>query len=269
MGFTAWLGVVSGIVDLFAFMFALWVWMRSDMRIRELHHTLEAVHDISGIIQWETVMLKGEDSDARLRQAERAIGLAAGIHTLSSKFVSTASERSGIELSALVERGIIWTTSMLWNIEQSAATKEIWLATPDLKPDVSDPIMGAVVGNNVRKGKRYTYFVPTSLDDLPDLMARLMINLGIDANNSRLSDRITAVQVEAPEYSVAFGSGNIIFFFDADPMLSRGSVFREIVLTQVSERGIFWQECTEKEADTFYHLLRQKLEETRSSHMRP
>jgi hypothetical protein len=123
MSFIGWLGVVSGIISVFAFVFAVWVWMRSDMRVKELTGTLQAIFDIIGSILWETVKLKGESADARLRQAERAIGLASSIHTLSSKYISNPTTHGGTELTALVERGIIWTLSMLWNIKRLSPSR--------------------------------------------------------------------------------------------------------------------------------------------------
>lgn len=231
------------------------------MRVKELTGTLQAIFDISGSILWETVKLKGENADARLRQAERAIGLASSIHTLSSKYVSNVKSSSGTELTALVERGIIWTLSMLWNIETSVAVKEVWLVTPDLKPDVSDPEMGEVVGGNLKKGKRYVYFVPAVLGTPSELASRLRVNQGIDSTKSRSGDRITIVQVDAPGFWMSLGSGNLIFFFNADSKSTRGISFREIVFTQISERGFFWQECAENEAEILYNFLRQKLED--------
>ena len=51
-----------------------------------------------------------------------------------------------------------------------------------------------------------------------------------------------------------------MFFFKTDSTSSRGNAFREIILTRVSERGIFWQECSDAETESMYHFLRQKLE---------
>jgi hypothetical protein len=225
--------------------------MRSDMRVKELTGTLQAIFDISGSILWETVKLKGENADVRLRQAERAIGLASSIHTLPSKYISNITTPSRTELTALVERGIIWTLSMLWNIETSVAVKEVWLVTPDLKPDISDPTMGEVVAGNLKKGKRYVYFVPATLGDLSELTLRLKANVGIDSAKSRSGDRITMIQVDAQDFWMPLGSGNLIFFFNADPKSTIGISFREIVFTQITERGFFWQECAEAEAECY------------------
>jgi hypothetical protein len=149
---------------------------------------------------------------------------------------------------------------MLWNIETSVAVKEVWLVSPDLKPDISDPTMGEVVGENLKRGKRYVYFVPPTLDDLPELILRLKVNLGVDSPRSRSGDRIRVIQVDAPDFWMSLGSGNLIFFFNADPKSSRGISFREIVFTRVTERGFFWQECTEGDAELLYRFLRGKLE---------
>lgn len=266
MTFIEWLGVVSGIITVFSFVFAVWVWMRSDMRVRELTATLQAIYEISGKIIWETVKLQGEDAEALLRQAERAIGLAASIHTLSSKYAASTPTYHATELGALIERGIVWTPGMIWNIEASAAVREVWLVTPDFKPDISDPMTGMLVGDNLRKGKRYVYFVPTTLRNLSELELRLRSNLGIGRAKGRLGERVVTVQIDEQDFRTSLGTGNIVLFFKADPRASSGTAFREVVFTQVSERGLFWQECTEAEKETLYSFLRQKLEMQNNEH---
>jgi hypothetical protein len=150
---------------------------------------------------------------------------------------------------------------MMWNVETSSTVKEVWLVTPDLKPDVSDSVTGTLVGNNIRKGKKYVYFFPENLSDSSDLIARLRSNLGIVSPRSRTADRVMTVQVETIDFPVAPGTGNVVFYFKTDSRLSRGEAFKEIVFTQVSERGIFWQECKDAEADSMYGILRRKLQQ--------
>jgi hypothetical protein len=261
LSFVGWLSVVSGVIGVLSFIFAVWVWMRSDVRVRELTGALQSIYDISGSILWETINLEAEDTDTRLRQAERAIGLASSIHTLSSKYVATTPEYRATEIGALIKRGIILTRPMIWNMETSPTTKEVWLVSRDLKPDVSEAAVGVMVGKNIRKGKRYVYFVPDDLDNLPDLALRLEANLGVSAMKSRQHKFLTLIRVGTTGFPIYLGKGNVIFLFKTDSKLSRGSVFREIVLTQVSERGIFWQECTDDEAESMYQFLRQRLEE--------
>jgi hypothetical protein len=266
LNFIGWLGVVSGLITVLSFIFAVWVWMRSDMRVRELSDSLQSIYEISGNVLWETVKLKGEDTEAWMRQAERAIGLVSSIHTLSSKYAPKTPAYHATELGTLIERGIVWTPNMLWNVEMSPAVKEVWLITPDFKPDISDPATGALVGENLRKGKKYSYFIPPGLEHVPDLIARLNSNLGIASARGRLSDRVTTIQLDAQEFWTSLGAGNIIFFFRADSRASMSVAFREIIFTKVSERGLFWQECSEGETDFLYSFLRRKLEEQASSH---
>ena len=261
LNFVGWLSVVSGVIGVLSFVFAVWVWMRSDVRVRELTGALQSIYDISGSILWETVNLEGEDTDTRLRQAERAVGLASSIHTLSSKYAAAAPDYRATEIGTLIKRGVILTRPMVWNMETSSATKEVWLVTPDLKPDVSEAAVGTMVGKNIRKGKRYVYFVPDDLDNLPDLTRRLEANLGISSMKARQPKTLTVVRVGTAGFPIYLGTGNVIFLFKTDSKLSRGDALREIVLTQVSERGIFWQECADKEAESMYQFLRQKLGE--------
>ena len=188
------------------------------------------------------------------------------IHTLSSKYASKTPAYHATELGALIERGIVWTPSMLWNVEVSPTVKEVWLITPDFKPDISDPATGALVGENLRRGKKYVYFIPPGLGNIPDLISRLKSNLGIDSARARLGGRVTTIQLDAQDFWASLGAGNVIFFFRADPGSGRSVAFREVVFTKISERGLFWQECSEGETDFLYNFLHQKLEEQASSH---
>lgn len=260
MNFIDWISIVSGILGVLSFVFALWVWMRSDMKVSELRGALQSVYEISDSILWETNYLTAEDAATRLLQAERAIGLASSIHTFASKYVPAAPGYGSTEIGALIKRGIILTNSMIWNIETSTAVREVWLVTPDLKPDVSDATTGNLVRKNIKDGKRYVYFVSTNLANLADLVLRLETNVGIRPLKSRVRNLLTVVQVDAADFPVSPATGNLIFFFKADSKSSRGDAFREIVFTQVSERGIFWQHCADDEAESIYQFLRERLE---------
>lgn len=260
MSFIDWISVVSGVLGVLSFVFALWVWMRSDIKVTELRDTLQSVYEISDSILWETNSLGAEDTETRLRQAERAIGLTSSIHTLTSKYAAVGKAYGSTEVGALIKRGIILTKSMIWNIETSPTIKEVWLVTPDLKPDISDAGAGGIVGKNIKSGKRYVYFVPENLPNLPDLAVRLEVNLGVGLLKPRHRNLLAFVQVNAADFPVSPATGNLIFFFKADSKSSRGDAFREIVFTQVSERGIFWQHCDDGEAESIYLRLREKLE---------
>jgi hypothetical protein len=262
LNFVDWISVVSGILGVASFVFALWVWMKSDMKVNELKGALQSVFEISDSILWETDALVAEDAEARLRQTERAIGLASSIHTLASKYISGDPAYGSTIIGGLIKRGVIVTQSMIWNIETSPTTREVWLVTPDMKPDISDEATGKIVGKNIKNGKRYAYFVPATLPHLSDLVSRLETNLGIRSPRSRPRNVPIVVQIDpaAFPFPVSPATGNLIFFFKADPRSSRGEAFREIIFTQVSDRGRFWQHCADDEAESIYQLLRQKLE---------
>jgi hypothetical protein len=262
LNFIDWISVVSGILGVLSFVFALWVWMRSDIKVSTLTETLQSIYEISDSILWETDALVAEDSEIRLRQAERAIGLTSSIHTLASKYVSGAPAYGSTIIGGLIKRGIIVTQSMIWSIETSLTTREVWLVTPDLKPDISDVAAGNVVGKNIRNGKRYVYFVPAALPNLSDLVSRLETNLGMETSKPRQRSHLSVIPVDAADFPfpVSSATGNLIFFFKANSRTSRGDAFREIVLTQVSERGRFWQHCTDDEAESIYQFLRGILE---------
>jgi hypothetical protein len=260
LNFIDWISIVSGILGVLSFVFALWVWMKSDMKVSELIGALQSIYEISDSILWETSNLSAEDTETRLRQAERAIGLTSSIHTLSSRYGSAASGYGSTEIGALIRRGIILTRSMIWNIETSPEIREVWLVTHDLKPDVSDVPTGNLVGKNLRSGKRYVYVVPSSIPNFADLTLRLEANLGVKPLKSRHRNFLKVVQIDKADFPLSSAAGNMIFFFKGDSRTSRGDAFREIVFTQVSERGIFWQHCADDEAESIYQFLRPRLE---------
>jgi hypothetical protein len=260
LSFIDWISVVSGVLGMLSFIFALWVWMKSDMKVSELRGALQSVYEITDSILWETNNLSAEDAETRLRQSERAIGLTSSIHILASKYVTAIPGYGSTEIGALIKRGIVLTKSMIWNIETSPTIREVWLVTPDLKPDVSDMTTGNLVSKNIKNGKRYVYFFPATLPNLADLVLRLETNLGVRPLKSRHRGLLTLIKLNAADFPVSPATGNLIFFFKTDSKSSRGDAFREIVFTQVSERGIFWQHCADEEAESIYQFLRDRLE---------
>ena len=158
--------------------------------------------------------LKSGSTEARLRHAERALGLVGGIYRTTQEQLQRSpghlhkdtSQYGPSELEMLIEKRVLYTQSMINDIEMSATIREVWLVTPDLKPDVSEKETGKLVGDNIRKGKKYIYFVPADLTHVSDLTLRLKSNLGIDAR-SRLNERITLVQINAQEFWLSLGPG--------------------------------------------------------------
>jgi hypothetical protein len=262
----AWISVTGWIVGLVSFIFALWERMKSGTTIHQLTTALRSIHKISGDVLWEMVKLKSGATESRLRHAERALGLVGGIYRITKEQLERppgyrhkdTSQYGPSELETLIEKRVLYTQSMINDIESSATTRDVWLVTPDLEPDLSEKETGKLVGDNVRKGKKYVYFVPADLTHLSDLKLRLKSNLGIDAK-SRLDERVILVQIDAQEFWLSLGPGNVIFFFDKDPKSSRGHAFKELVFTQISDRGMFWQECVDAEAESLYRFLREKL----------
>jgi hypothetical protein len=164
----------------------------------------------------------------------------------------------------LVDRGIIVPNSILWNLETSSATQEVWLSTHDLEPDLSDETMGAVVNENLRSGKRYVYFIPSRLPDSEQLRTRLRANIGI-LNAPRLSARVTFVEVDETESPGLFQRSNSIVFFRGNPGETSPLAFEEVVLTKLARRGVYWQEYVPAETDKLVRRLGDALARTSSA----
>ncbi|MEV6487649.1 hypothetical protein AB0M20_03280 [Actinoplanes sp. NPDC051633] len=253
-----WFEIVGGIVSIIAFVFSVWVWMKSDMKVRELRAVIQTAYDVCGSIMWEISRHPGDDDSVRLRHVESALGQVAAIQTLTSKYADRASSRRRTDIDALAERGVLWPSDMIWGLENSGRVREVWLVTPDFEPDRSDKEVGSSVGRNVRRGTRYVYFVPEDIGDLEELKAGLLENLGL-AKAQRLMNRITIVPVDRKVENNLFQRGNSILFFEGDPATAAFYALEEVVLTKIPTRGSFWQEHPKSVADELRRELRRLL----------
>jgi hypothetical protein len=253
-------GIVSGIISILAFVFALWVWIRSEAKVRELAKVIQAIHDIAGTAIWESHTTLAEDHETKLRQAEKALGLVSSIRKLTGPYVHSSRVIEDTEFGMLIERGIIWSTAMMWNIEASKQVTEIWLVTPDLKPDSSDEIAGKIVHRNISNEKRYVYFYPDDLPHIEAETAKLLQNLGLTGIHSKkLMKRVKLVPLNRARYGELFARANTVLYFRDEHRALSPRCFDEVILTKVSERGLFWQEHNTGKAEELCHLLEVEL----------
>lgn len=255
-----WLGVVSAILSILAFIYAVWVRLRTDIKVRELEGVIQAAYDVTGTILWEMQAVPIEDPTARLRSTERSLGEVSALRAVTGRYVRDTAGFRQTELGELIERGVVWSTAMLWDVETSERVKEVWLLTPDLEPDLSDPAAGAVVGQNLKHGKRYVYFCSSRIRNLEAEKQKLFANLGI-LKSARLISRVTIIPIDEEHHEKLFRRGNAIIFFFDDPAWETGRAFEEMVFTKVPERGIFWQECAPMAAQQIQAILKQELED--------
>jgi hypothetical protein len=258
----AWLGVVSAIISILAFLFAVWVWITRDNRVRELEGVIQTAYNIAGDILWDTQLVVSEDSATRLINAENALGKVSGLLEATVQYAKSPSSIHATEIGVLIERGIIRTNAMIYQLEKSKRVQEIWLVTPDLQPDSSSSTTGEIVASNLRSRKRYVYFCPSDMRNFEAEKKRLLSNIG--ARRQQETSKVTIVPV-APELAEGiFQRGNTIIFFLGDPEWGAFKAFEEIVLTKVSERGIFWQEHKPEVATEIRDALKQILQNWRS-----
>lgn len=254
------IGVVSGVITILAFVFALWVWMRSETRIRELIGVIQAIHDIVGAVLWESHTTAVEDYEAKLRQAEKSLSLVSSIRKLTGRYVRSSHVVADTEFGLLIEKGIIWSTEMMWNIETSKQVTEVWLVTPDLKPDSSDEVTGKLVHKNLINGKQYIYFYPDDLPHVETEKARLFKNLRItNGQAKKLIPKVRLVPLSRARFGQMFARANIVLYFRDQNRSLAPTCYEEVVLTKVSERGLFWQEHDAIKAEELCHILEDVL----------
>ena len=157
------LNIVSAIVGIGSFIFSVWVWIRADARIRELSGIIDTIYEISDTAIWEAQIILGDDQEIVLRKSEKTLGFLSSIRKLTGQYSKKKLDLGDDRLNYLVNHGVLWTMQMVLNIEASKEITEMWVVTPDLKPDSSDQLVGEKVKRNLKNNKRYIYFYPDNL----------------------------------------------------------------------------------------------------------
>lgn len=224
---------------------------------------IQSAYDISGTVLWDMQTVQAESPAARLRNAENSLGVVSALRVITGKYAKSALSFRETDIGALLERGVIWTTTAVYELERSERVQEIWLATPDLEPDMSNPTTGKVVASNLRAKKRYVYFCPSGISDFDAARRRLLANVG--ATRAQDASRVAIVQIGPGVHGQIFQRGNTIIFFAEDPEWGTYSAFEEVVFTKISGRGVFWQEHSPAIAAELRAILKQELERWRAS----
>lgn len=255
--------ITVGVLGVISFVFSLWVWMRSDMKIRELSGIIDTIHDITGSAIWEWETTITEDNDIRLRQAEKILGFVSSVRQLAKRYSKPLSQTNVDNmLSQLIERGIIVPQSKIWGIETAKNLSEVWLVTPDLKPDNSQEAVGKLISQNIKQGKRYVYFIPENIPHIDSEIDRLYKNIGIpNTQIKKAKEKLIIIRLNQKKYIDLFPGGNVVFYFQDEQKGKPPRCFEEIVLTQVAQRGAFWQEHSESKSNELRHLLGTELKE--------
>ena len=256
--------MIGFLITVGSVLYAVWTRFKTQTQVQELTRAMESIHDLSSTALWEVHTSPAEDEAARLRHFERQLGLVQGIRNLSGKYAYTTQTPNPGELGSLLERGLVWSTAMLWNIELSTNLTEVWILTADLKPDASDVTTGNLVRNNLRSGKRYIYFIPDDMADMERLRERLYANIGADKTRPGRELRLRVQVVPVPHAVVEHyaSRGNICIYYHGEVSTSQAYCFEELHFSRLAERGMFWQQREGVEIDMLRRILQEALGKT-------
>jgi hypothetical protein len=145
---------------------------------------------------------------------------------------------------------------MLDDFEANKKLTEVWVVSRDLKPDSSNEEVGKLVSRNLRKGIKYIYFCSEDLPHFQAEVQRLLKNINAVG---KIINRVQIVILNRRTYDVLSSNGNIVLYFHDKKRSLLPKCFEEIVFTQIQERGTFWQEHSEDQADKIRYLLEPEL----------
>lgn len=250
------LNIIGGIISVGSFIFAVWVWLRSDMKIKELRETIATIDNIAGTAIWEYHISPARDYELRLRQAEKIIGFVSSIRKITERYCEVNSTTFDSSINLLIKKNILWTVARLYDFEISQKVTEVWVVSKDLKPDSSDEEVGKLINRNLRKNAKYVYFCSANLPHIEAEISRLYKNLRV--NDNKIKSRFKVVKVPIDHENI-FSSGNMVFYFNDESRSIPPKCFQEIYFSQLSERGAFWQEHIEDRATQLRYIFEAEL----------
>lgn len=254
------LNIVSAIVGIGSFIFSVWVWIRADARIRELSRIIDTIYEISDTAIWEAQIILGDDQEIILRKSEKTAGFLSSIRELTSQYSEKKLDLGDDRLNYLVHHGIILTMQMVLNIEVSKKITEVWVVTPDLKPDSSDKLVGEKVRRNIKNNKRYVYFYPDNLSHKDAAISMLYENIGVIDSKGKTGEDVTLVEIDRAKYRELFVHDSTILYFRDRYRSLPPRCFEEVGFSQLENRTLFWQEHSESKSLEFFHFLNSELQ---------
>jgi hypothetical protein len=149
--------IISGLITIASFVFAIWIWIHSKTTIRELSQAVRTIYEIAKTAVWESEAAVGDEQ--KLQVADRMLGYARSVLKITAPYcLDRERSLSDSDMGQLLERRIVWNLAMLMQHETAREVTEVWVVSHDLKPDSSNKALGNVVAANIKQGKRYVFF---------------------------------------------------------------------------------------------------------------
>jgi hypothetical protein len=250
------LNIIAGIITIGSFIFALWVFIRSEMKIKELRDTLNTIDDIAGTAIWEFHVAPARDYELRLRQAEKILGFMTSIRKITERYSSKIKTTFDTSITLLLNKNILWTIARLYDFELSRKVTEAWIVSKDLKPDAFDEEVGKLIYKNLRNGTNYVYFCSEQIPHLDSEISRLYKNL--NANDGKIKNQVKVIKISTQNEDI-FSNGNIALYFHDETKNSTPRCFQEIVFSQLTDKGAFWQEHDGQRANDLKYMLEAEI----------
>jgi hypothetical protein len=237
---------IASIITVASFVWAIWVWRRSEDKIHAFTRVLRSIHDIASAAVWEADSAVGVGDEYRLRTGDKLLSTTNAILKLTAPHLPRPeSPLHGQDLGHLIERGTVWTSARVLELERSEAVVEVWIVSHDLQPDSSDPIIGDLVAENIKRGTRYVFFFPDNFAHKDMELQRLRKNIGI-LDKPQTQAKVEFVPVPTPHHERLFShkKNTGLYFFDR-ARATMPKCLEEIHFYQVRDRGSYWQEHDE------------------------
>ncbi len=156
---------------------------------------------------------------------------------------------------------IVFSSFVLLEVPSKEEMKEILLEMERVtKKNGTIVIVTSIAESYKGNWISFSFDFPENMQHLEIELGRLFNNIGLTGSrNFKYKKRVTSVPLSAEKFGYLFDGGNIILFFRDDDRNLPPRCFEEIKLTQVDQRGAFWQEHSEQKSKELRQLFGSEL----------
>lgn len=270
--------LVGYCVGLAAIVFAIVIYYRSKLDlemlkteskldIERLKTEIDKLNEAFRLFRENTKKVFGSLNDIAFGSLLRVKNFPAHSQALASQRESLVGAISAIRLITAREgdptfQGEYIAGGDLGAIEDSPGCVEVWIITPDLRPDIEEDDLILSVARNLAHGRRYIYVVPHDIAaDRPPRLAEFVRRKVEDDDVQGVVDRLSIVKIARAENTELFANGLITLYQikQGDESAALTTIgFDEVVLPN-ERRGSLWQRQHEAKAKTLMAMVQQAV----------
>jgi hypothetical protein len=249
-----------------AILLAIVIHFRSELVIERLRAEIDKKNEALRLFQENAKKSFGSINDIAFGNLVRVKNFPAHTQGLSLQRESLVNAISAIRLITAREdptfQGEYIAGGELGTIEDSPGCVDVFIVTPDLRPDIEEDDLLMTVARNLAQGRRYSYVVPHDIPpERPPRLADLILEKAEASEARNIISRLSVIKIPRIENIELFANGLITLYSirQADEPSSLTTIGFDEVVLPYERRGSLWQRQPETRAKILMAMVQQAI----------